>query len=93
MSKKRTIEITNIVINFGDKGLLDNLQEKVYPALCDKSLRGKGEVSSYKLLGLKVAEIGTPLTPTLLERDLKYRGLLSGDTSYQSELIGILIGT
>jgi superfamily II DNA or RNA helicase len=28
-----------------------------------------------------------------LERDLKYRGLLTGNTSYQSELIGILIGT
>jgi hypothetical protein len=30
--------------------------------------------------------------PSVLERDLKYRGLLTGDRSYQSELIGALIG-
>ena len=31
--------------------------------------------------------------PAALERDLKYRGLLTGNTSFQSELIGVLIGS
>jgi hypothetical protein len=30
--------------------------------------------------------------PSALERDLKYRGYLTGNTSYQTELIGILLG-
>ena len=30
--------------------------------------------------------------PKSLERDLKYRGLLTEKTSYQPELIGILVG-
>jgi hypothetical protein len=30
--------------------------------------------------------------PTYLERDLKYRGLLTNNTSYQAELMGVLLG-
>jgi hypothetical protein len=30
--------------------------------------------------------------PKSLERDLKYRGLLTEKTSYQPELVGILLG-
>lgn len=69
MSKQRTIELANVVINFGDKGLVDNLRDHVLPNLT--TLRGRGEVREYRFLGLKLSEITQDKTPVMFGRLVK----------------------
>lgn len=74
MSKRRTYELANVVIKFGDNDFLENLQSIVLPALLDGSVKGKGEVKSYKFLGLKLAVIGEDQeeAPVLFGRLVKF---------------------
>ena len=71
MQKRRTIELANVVINFGDQGLVENLKDKVFPILSDGNVNGKGEVRSYKFLGVKALQIGDTNTPCLFGRLVK----------------------
>jgi hypothetical protein len=71
MKKKRTIELANLVINFGDSGLVENLLERFMPIILEGSLKGRGEVKSYRFLKIRLSEIGKEKTPTLFGRLVK----------------------
>ena len=85
---------------FGDRG---SIHRKVVKLALSKTGHRLPEKEHLDFLGglppvhLSDADLSPWLSvldsvPEALERDLKYRGLLTGDRSYQSELIGALIG-
>lgn len=71
MTKNRTVELANVVINFGDKGLVESLKGNVLPVIKNESLPGRGEVREYRFLGIKVGEITGNMLPVLYGRIVK----------------------
>lgn len=71
MSKNRTIELANVVVNIGDKGLVENLKDRVLPGIKDQSIKGRGEVHEYRFLGVKVGQITENQVPVLFGRLVK----------------------
>lgn len=85
---------------FGEKG---SVQRRVLRlALSPTGHRIPEKEHLDRLVGLSPVHVGTlnlsswedvlDSAPAALERDLKYRGMLTGSTSYQAEVVGILIG-
>ena len=73
MSKKRTIELANLVVLFGEKGLVESFKDRFYPAINDGKVNGKGEVKSYRFHKLKVANEDN--TPIFYGRLLKFMSI------------------
>lgn len=67
----KTVELANVVVNFGNKGLIENLKDRFLPAIGDQPLPGRGEVNEYRFLGIKFDEITPNRIPVMFGRLVK----------------------
>ena len=67
----KTVELANVVVNFGNKGLVENLKDRFLPAIVDQTLPGRGEVNEYRFLGIKLDEITPNRIPVMFGRLVK----------------------
>lgn len=68
--KKRTIELANLVVLYGESGLIENFKAKFFPAIENGTVKGRGEVRSYKFFNVSVGSIDK--TPVMYGQLLKF---------------------
>lgn len=71
MKNTNTLELANFVVTYGEKGLLENLKEYVFPAIQGQVLPGKGEIKQYIFSGVSVDLISSDNIPVLFGRLVK----------------------
>lgn len=73
MSKRRTIELANLVVLFDGKGLVDSFRDRFMPAIKDGRVSGKGEVESYRFHAIDF--LTTDGHPIMYGRLLKFMNI------------------
>lgn len=71
--KNRTVELANVVINFENTGLVENLESRVLPAIRGGAVKGRrnSEIKEYRFLDVELGLLDPDETPVMFGRLIK----------------------
>ena len=72
---KRRIELANLVIRYGEKKLLDMLEDVIWPLFKNAKVKGEGEVEEYRFLNPQIDFIGKSKTPIIFGQFIKIQNI------------------